>query len=1501
MKRSNKHIPAALLCLILLLGAPQSAAALSPANVAKDRPVTVSATEDAGSRFARGTVLPYTGARAVDGSTADYSYWYTTGATKTLTVALAAPVKIDRWVVTGIDKNGQTDLYPSDFKLDVSADGAAWTTVDAVTGNTARICDRSFDAITAAYVRLDITKGNQRNDNWVAISEFAVYEEVVNSAPISAASPQTLLVGETVDFTASDIATDADGDVLTITQIVTAPSSDIATAALNAGTVTITGKTAGSTSVVVRVSDGKDMVDASVTITVKARTYILSWVGTASAFDDLSYGYSSGSSASYTVKNTGNSEVTGITANITAGGDNFTVSSAPGSTLAPNATATVTVSSKPGLAAASLPYTGMLTITWASGGSGITQLLSQKVDKANNTLSISCANISFGQAPAPTVVTNTSGGAIAYEYKVQGAGDDTYSSTVPTGVGSYTVRGTSAATANYNAAIATAGFTIAKANNTLSISCANITFGQTPAPTVVTNTSGGAVAYEYKAQGATDTTYSDTVPTEAGSYTVRGTSAATANYNAAIATANFAIGKANNTLSISCANITFGQTPVPTIVTNISGGAVAYEYKVQGAGDDTYTSTVPTGAGRYTVRGTSAATANYNAGAATANFTIGKANNTLSITCADINYGTAPAPSAVTNISGGTVTYEYKALGSGDDAYTVTVPTQSGDYVVRATSAATSNYNAATAIAYFSIHKATPTLALTADPAGTRARPGSVALTAALPDDATGTLTFLVGTDSIAAVTLPVKTASFTPTTVTNTYGFAVEYSGDDNYNSAASATLTYHFTKSNQAALNTADGTVSYGSTLDLSALVSGGSGTGSISFAVTGGPGEINGAILTPTGAGNVDMTVTKAADNDYNAKSTSFKVTVTPRVVTFSVAPVAMQAHTGSAVTPKPEVKDGSIVLTEGLHFTYSYDNNTDVGTSAAIHITGIGSYAGSTGCVTFTIGGAIPTIIMPPAVGGTVYVGTALSQITLTGGEANVGGHFEWVSPLATAVYGSNTFEARFLPDDPVLYTQVTGINVTFNAVNRPSGGDDSSSWERKPDQPMVAGVTAAAQAANGIANANIPDKSIADAIAKAQAEARAQGKTANGIAVSLNITLPRGASSLATTLTQNALRSLVGAGVNSLTINGAAVRISFDLKALQEIQKQSSDNITISIVATKNLPKRAKALIGARPVYDITVSYVKDGRTIIISAFNGGLATISISYMPGRNETAGWLFGVYVDGKGNANRILGSVYDTNSGRLLIPTGHLSMYGVGYTAPAEKYTDTANHWAKESIDYVVGRGLVSGIAKKTFAPNMVMDRGMIVTALGRLAGVDVSAYKTSSFSDVAVGKYYLPYVEWAYQNDIISGTGDGKFAPERAVTREEIALILQNYAKITGYKLPVTREAITFVDAYGIGGSYAAAVKAMQQAGIIMGKNGNRFNPKAGSTRAEVAAMLHRYVKLTIDPTTAQGWALNDDGGYMYYKDGKALIGAQSIDGAKYFFDAAGTLKTGWVKG
>lgn len=427
--------------------------------------------------------------------------------------------------------------------------------------------------------------------------------------------------------------------------------------------------------------------------------------------------------------------------------------------------------------------------------------------------------------------------------------------------------------------------------------------------------------------------------------------------------------------------------------------------------------------------------------------------------------------------------------------------------------------------------------------------------------------------------------------------------------------------------------------------------------------------------------------------------------------------------------------------------------------------------------------------------------------------------------------------------------------------------------------------------NGTARVLIPDKAVTDAITKAQADAKTQGKTAEDIFVELNVLVPQEATSLTITLTQSSLNSLVSAGVSSLKITGSLVTVTFDKNAITEIRRKSSGDSKITIASDTRLSVSAKAMIGTRPVYSITVGYGKDKT---VTSFGRGTVAVSIPYILGKNEAEGGLYAAQLDARGKAVRIASSAYDANSRSVIFTAGNSAVYGVGYTAPKAKYTDISSHWGKDSIDYVVGRGLLSGTSKTAFAPDKALTREMLVMALGKLAGVDTKRYTTNSFKDVKTDSAYRPYIEWAYKKGIMRGTGSGNFAPGKAITREKTAVVLTNYARAIGYTLPVIRNAVTFGDADRIGGTCKTAVKAMQQAGIMMSSADNAFNPKVNITRAEVSAVLHRYIKLTIDPATAQGWAKNDAGQQLYYKDGKALNGWAEISDKWYYFYTDGTL-------
>ena len=124
-------------------------------------------------------------------------------------------------------------------------------------------------------------------------------------------------------------------------------------------------------------------------------------------------------------------------------------------------------------------------------------------------------------------------------------------------------------------------------------------------------------------------------------------------------------------------------------------------------------------------------------------------------------------------------------------------------------------------------------------------------------------------------------------------------------------------------------------------------------------------------------------------------------------------------------------------------------------------------------------------------------------------------------------------------------------------------------------------------------------------------------------------------------------------------------------------------------------------------------------------------------------------------------------------------------------------------------MVSHELLSGTSNTTFGPNNAMTRGMLVTALGRLANAEVSGYAKSNFTDVQSDAYYMGYIEWANKNNIVNGVANGKFAPEQPITREQMAVIMQNYAKVIGYVLPKSHEENAFTDSAKIS-AYAKAL-------------------------------------------------------------------------------------------
>ncbi len=179
---------------------------------------------------------------------------------------------------------------------------------------------------------------------------------------------------------------------------------------------------------------------------------------------------------------------------------------------------------------------------------------------------------------------------------------------------------------------------------------------------------------------------------------------------------------------------------------------------------------------------------------------------------------------------------------------------------------------------------------------------------------------------------------------------------------------------------------------------------------------------------------------------------------------------------------------------------------------------------------------------------------------------------------------------------------------------------------------------------------------------------------------------------------------------------------------------------------------------------------------------------------------------------------------------------------------EFTDIVGHWAENVIKIVVEKGLLVGTGDNKFSPDMEVTRGMLVTVLGRLANVDVSSYESLKFADVDFAQYYAKSIAWAAEAGIVAGVSDDKFAPDTSITREQLAVIIMNYAKFAGIDLTETDEKTEFSDMDEISSWAKSSVLDAQKSGLINGKENNKFDPKRTATRAEAAAIIVRLLDI-----------------------------------------------------
>ncbi|MBQ8836879.1 MAG: InlB B-repeat-containing protein [Clostridia bacterium] len=222
--------------------------------------------------------------------------------------------------------------------------------------------------------------------------------------------------------------------------------------------------------------------------------------------------------------------------------------------------------------------------------------------------------------------------------------------------------------------------------------------------------------------------------------------------------------------------------------------------------------------------------------------------------------------------------------------------------------------------------------------------------------------------------------------------------------------------------------------------------------------------------------------------------------------------------------------------------------------------------------------------------------------------------------------------------------------------------------------------------------------------------------------------------------------------------------------------------------------------------------------------------------------------VVTDKDGNETEV---EFEVKDGGIAISVSGNSTVSVqsGHTCYAKDFTDVdLNAWYHLNVDYVLENGLFKGTTETTFAPNGIITRAMMVTVLYRAEG-EPTVTGTTTFEDVDSNAYYAKAVVWGQQNGIIKGYSETEFAPDQNITREQIAAIMHRYAQYKEYDVSVGENTnILSYDDYDSISEYAIA--SMQYAvgsGLIKGKSESTLNPLDNATRAEIAAILNRFIE------------------------------------------------------
>lgn len=181
----------------------------------------------------------------------------------------------------------------------------------------------------------------------------------------------------------------------------------------------------------------------------------------------------------------------------------------------------------------------------------------------------------------------------------------------------------------------------------------------------------------------------------------------------------------------------------------------------------------------------------------------------------------------------------------------------------------------------------------------------------------------------------------------------------------------------------------------------------------------------------------------------------------------------------------------------------------------------------------------------------------------------------------------------------------------------------------------------------------------------------------------------------------------------------------------------------------------------------------------------------------------------------------------------------------------FTDVKeSDWFFKGVEYVVDKGVMSGVSENQFDPSGKLTRAMLVQMLYNMESRPACDAE-NAFIDVPVGQWYTDAVIWANDEKIVSGMGEGLFAPNMEITREQMVAMLYNYAKYKGYDVTASADLSKFADNASVSTWAQPAMQWAVAEGYISGMGDNQLAPQGTATRAEIASVIMRFMEATAE--------------------------------------------------